>query len=232
MLTNMDYKMKKNIVVTGAGRGIGYEICMAASAQGHRVYALSRNVKSLENTGVIAQSLDITKDEDIESFAKELEHQGVQIDVLINNAGLLANLPFSQTDGATFEAVYQVNVFGLAALTRSLLPLIPKEGHVVSISSMGGKEGSAKFAGLSAYSSSKAAVNILTELLAEEYKETGPSFNALALGAVQTEMLAAAFPGYEAPLTAEEMGAYVLQFALEGNRYFNGKVLGVSSMTP
>ncbi len=97
---------------------------------------------------------------------------------------------------------------------------------------MGGVEGSAKFPGLAAYSSSKGAVSILTELLAEEYKETGPVFNALALGAVQTEMLEEAFPGFKAPLTPEEMAVYILDFALNGNRFYNGKVLPVSSSTP
>ena len=113
-----------------------------------------------------------------------------------------------------------------------LLPQISTKGHVVNISSMGGLDGSVKFPGLSAYSSSKAAVNILTELLAEEYKETGPAFNSLALGSVQTEMLEDAFPGLKAPLSAEEMASYIIEFATTGQNYFNGKVLPVSSSTP
>jgi 3-oxoacyl-[acyl-carrier protein] reductase len=97
---------------------------------------------------------------------------------------------------------------------------------------MGGIQGSAKFPGLSAYSSSKGAVLTLTELLAEEFKETGPSFNALALGAVQTEMLEEAFPGYKAPVSAIEMAEYVMNFALNGQKLYNGKILQVSSSTP
>lgn len=97
---------------------------------------------------------------------------------------------------------------------------------------MGGVQGSMKFPGLSAYSSSKAAVITLTELLAEEYKETGPSFNVLALGAVQTEMLEEAFPGYKAPLSAEDMAEYIMDFSLTGNKYYNGKLLQVSNSTP
>ena len=128
--------------------------------------------------------------------------------------------------------VYQVNVFGVARLTRALLPHLNPEGHVVVISSMGGIQGSAKFPGLAAYSSSKGAVITLTELLAEEYKETGPAFNALALGAVQTEMLEEAFPGYKAPVTAMEMAGYIADFALNGQVLYNGKVLQVSNSTP
>ena len=106
------------------------------------------------------------------------------------------------------------------------------QGHVVTISSMGGVQGSLKFPGLAAYSSSKGAVITLTELLAEEYKTNGPSFNVLALGAVQTEMLAEAFPGYQAPLSAFEMADYIFGFSLTGHQYYNGKLLQVSNSTP
>ena len=106
------------------------------------------------------------------------------------------------------------------------------KGHVLNITSMGGIQGSTKFPGLSAYSSSKGALIILTELLAQEFKESGPSFNALALGAVQTEMLEEAFPGYQAPVSAAQMAQYVIEFAMIGNQFYNGKVLPISSSTP
>ena len=140
--------------------------------------------------------------------------------------------PFSQTSQTDFENIYKVNVFGVANLTRIVLPYLQKGSHVVSISSMGGIQGSMKFAGLSAYSSSKGALITLSELLAEEYKEQGIAFNVLALGSVQTEMLAEAFPGYQAPLSASQMADYIFNFALTGNQYFNGKILQVSSSTP
>jgi len=128
--------------------------------------------------------------------------------------------------------VYKVNVFAVAELTRQIIPFLQKGSHVITISSMGGIQGSAKFSGLSAYSSSKGAVITLTELLAEEYKESGISFNVLALGAVQTEMLAEAFPDYKARTTALEMANYIYNFAITGNQFYNGKVLQVSSSTP
>jgi NAD(P)-dependent dehydrogenase (short-subunit alcohol dehydrogenase family) len=128
--------------------------------------------------------------------------------------------------------VYQVNVFAVAALTRMVLPFLQTNSHVVNISSMGGIQGSMKFAGLAAYSSSKGAVITLTELLAEEYKEQKIAFNVLAIGAVQTEMLEEAFPGYQAPLKPSEMAAYIFNFATTGNQFYNGKVLQVSSSTP
>lgn len=223
----------KTLFVTGASQGMGFQICKQAVASGHRVYAVSRNIAPLKTLkGVNAFTLDISDESSTLEFSNRLMDQGVKIDALINNAGTLRNLPFESTTTADFEAVYKVNVFGLASVTRGLLPLIAPEGHVVNISSMGGIEKISKFPGLAAYSSSKAAVNILTELLAEEYKATGPSFNALALGAVQTEMLEQAFPGYKAPVTAEAMGAYILRFALEGQHLYNGKILPISMSTP
>ena len=208
--------MKKNIIITGAGRGIGKATALLAASKGYSVIAISRNINTLKGIDNIQPySIDLADKTTITSFCDEL-----------------INIPFSQSTFETFESVYKVNVFGLAELTRQLLPVINARGHVVNITSMGGVQGSSKFAGLAAYSSSKGAVITLTELLAEEFKETGPSFNALAFGAVQTEMLEEAFPGYIAPLSADQMGAYLLNFALTGHQFFNGKVLPVSSGTP
>ena len=225
--------MKKTIVVTGASKGIGLEIVRFLVAQGHTVYALSRDIKALESSEKLHPiGIDLTDEESLIKLAEQLSSNQIIIDALINNAGSLINQSFSTTTKNDFEAIYRVNVFGLASITRLLLPLISSKGHVVNISSMGGIGGSAKFPGLSAYSSSKGAVNILTELLAEEYKETGPFFNGLALGAVQTEMLAKAFPGFQAPLSAEEIAPYIAQFALTGQQFYNGKILPISSSTP
>ena len=225
--------MKKTIVVTGASKGIGFELVRFLVSQGHVVYALSRDIKALVASEKLHPiSLDLTDEESIIKFAEQLNSNQISIDALINNAGFLINQSFSTTTKNDFEAIYRVNVFGLASITRLLLPLISSKGHVVNISSMGGIGGSSKFSGLSAYSSSKGAVNILTELLAEEYKETGPFFNGLALGAVQTEMLAKAFPGFRAPLSAGEIAPYIAQFALTGHQFYNGKILPISSSTP
>ena len=228
--------MSKNIIITGTSRGIGFEMAQQFADEGHQVLALSRNEKPLKELGVEnihSISCDITKAEDlnkISAFVKA-EWEGV-VDVLIHNAGALVNKPFKELSQADFERVYAVNVFGVATLTQAMLAFMKAGSHVVTVSSMGGIQGSMKFAGLAAYSSSKGAVITLSELLAEEYKEQGIAFNVLALGAVQTEMLEEAFPGYQAPLSAEEMAAYIKNFALTGNKFYNGKVLQVSASTP
>jgi len=223
----------KTLIVTGASRGVGFEICKQVAAAGHRVLALSRNIKPLEvMQNIYPFSVDLSKESDVIAFVKEITANFNTIDVLINNAGSLVNKPFLELSSAEFEEVYKVNIFAVATLTRLLLPSMDSKGHVINITSMGGVQGSAKFPGLSAYSSSKGALVILTELLAEEFKESGPSFNALALGAVQTEMLEEAFPGYQAPVSAVQMAQYIIDFAFTGNQFYNGKVLPISSSTP
>ncbi len=225
----------KNVVITGTSRGIGFELAQQFANQGHQVLALSRNTKPLEqinHSNITTISVDLSNEIDIEKAVIFVTTEWKKVDILINNAGKLINKPFEQLTTQDFEEVYRVNVFAVAELTRNLLPFMQKGSHVITVSSMGGIQGSMKFPGLAAYSSAKGAVITLSELLAEEYKEQQIAFNVLALGAVQTEMLEEAFPGYEAPLSAKEMANYIFDFALTGNKYYNGKVLQVSSSTP
>ncbi len=227
--------MSKNIVITGTSRGIGFELAKQFANAGHQVLALSRNTKPLEDynhENITAISVDLSSGNDIEKSIDFVAVNWSHVDILINNAGKLINKPFTELTTGDFLDVYQVNVFAVAELTKKMIPFLEKGSHVVTISSMGGIQGSLKFPGLAAYSSAKGAVITLSELLAEEYKEQGIAFNVLALGAVQTEMLEEAFPGYQAPTTASEMANYIVDFSLNGNKVYNGKVLQVSSTNP
>lgn len=231
----MSIKNPKNIIITGTSRGIGYQLVAYFTAIGHNVIAVSRSAVLASgdmDSNCHFISGDITNESDLKRIGQYLKEHDTKIDVLINNSGYLVKKPFAQLRKSDFQESYDVNVFGAARMTQVVLPFMDKEGHVINISSMGGVEGSMKFPGLAAYSSSKGALITLTQVLAEEYKETGPSFNVLALGAVQTEMLEEAFPGYQAPNSAEEMAQFIADFALRGQRFFNGKVLEVSSTTP
>jgi NAD(P)-dependent dehydrogenase (short-subunit alcohol dehydrogenase family) len=224
----------KNIIVTGTSRGIGLELALQLAAKGHHVLAISRSIPQalLGNENISCLSVDLAHESDLQKVVDYLSSTWKQVDAIIHNAGSLLLKPFSETSQTDFESIYKVNVFGVANLTRVALPYLTKGSHVVTISSMGGIQGSLKFPGLAAYSSSKGAVITLSELLAEEYKEQGIAFNVLALGAVQTEMLAEAFPGYQAPISAADMAKYIVDFTLTGNQYYNGKVLEVSSSNP
>jgi len=232
------------IVITGASRGIGYDTALElATRLGHRVLALSRNEVRLQRlaaeakqgngTGSVAVlPFDLTAP-DYQALNAAVGQLG-GVDVLINNAGLLINRPFEQLDMADWRRSFEVNFFGVVGLIRALLPQLRASDrpHVVNISSMGGFQGSAKFPGLAAYSASKAAIANLTECLAEEWKEEGIAVNCLALGAVDTEMLQEAFPGYQPPVSSAQMGAFLGEFATLQHRFFNGKVLPVSVSTP
>ena len=224
----------KNIIITGTSRGIGYELALQFANAGHNVLAISRKIsENLSNhKNITCLSVDLSEESHLTKVNTFLSKNWKIVDAIVHNAGALLFKPFAETTNQDFENIYKVNVFAVANLTKICLPYLQKGSHVVSISSMGGIQGSSKFAGLSAYSSSKGAIITLSELLAEEYKEQGISFNVLALGSVNTEMLQEAFPGYEAPLSAQEMANYIFDFTLTGNKFYNGKVLSVASSTP
>lgn len=225
----------KNVVITGTSRGIGFELAKQFAENGHQVLALSRNTKPLQDfnhKNITVISVDLSVNSDLQKVTDFIKNDWKYVDILINNAGKLINKPFTDLSSDDFLEVYKVNVFAVAELTKLMIPFMKKGSHVVTVSSMGGIQGSMKFPGLAAYSSAKGAVITLSELLAEEYKEQQIAFNVLALGAVQTEMLAEAFPDYKAPLSASEMANYIFDFSLTGNKFYNGKVLQVSSTTP
>ena len=225
--------MSKNIIITGTSSGIGFELVNIFSKKNHRVLALSRDnskLRGLKLDGVDALDFDLNHDDygKINEFLNKVE----KIDILINNAGYLVNKPFNETTLEDFKMVYSTNVFSVAMLIKNTIDFMESGSNILNISSVGGIQGSVKFPGLSAYSSSKGALNILTEMLAEEYKNRGIHFNSLALGSVQTKMLEKAFPNFTASTSALEMAEYIYNFSTEGYRLMNGKVISVSSTTP
>jgi 3-oxoacyl-[acyl-carrier protein] reductase len=233
-----------NIIITGASRGIGNELVKKLVQTGnHRIIAISRNIHKLEelknechttNKAAIVYPLefDLSSPDYELNFVKTVLSCFDHIDVLINNAGLLINKKFADFTISDFDNMFDINVKSVFRITKILLPYFSKPSHIVNVSSMGGVQGSAKFRGLSLYSAAKGAVVVLTEAMAEEFGELEIKVNCLAFGAVQTEMLETAFPGYKAPLQAGEMAEFVADFALKGSRYFNGKTLPVSVSTP
>lgn len=222
-----------NIILTGAGSGIGFETSKLLS-ENHQVIAIARSadkVKHLESIACIPYLLDINQ-EDYAPFLQFIKEKAGSVDILINNAATLINKPFEALTTSDWQYCYQTNVIAPARLIQSLLPLFNQGAHIVNIGSMGGYQGSEKFEGLTAYSASKAALHNLTESLAVELAPRNIKVNALALGAVQTDMLAQAFPDYEAKVSAQEMAEYISHFALTGHQYFNGKIIPVALSTP
>ncbi|MCS7029487.1 MAG: SDR family oxidoreductase [Bacteroidia bacterium] len=226
----------KTIIVTGSSRGIGREVCINLAERGHKVLAVSRRIDKLESIQTTSLHNLIPVELDVSQLSKnwleKILHHSNKIDALVNNAAVLINKPFKETTINDWKYIFEVNLFSVVNLIQGLLPHFTKPAHIVNISSMGGFQGSVKFAGLSAYSASKAALTNLTECLAEELKYESIYCNALALGAVQTEMLQEAFPNYTAPVTPTIMADYIVHFILHGHEVMNGKVLPLSINTP
>lgn len=232
----------RKILITGVSRGIGLELLSHfLEDKENEVISVSRSAPdfsapifagALEENRLFPFEMDLVRGE-FSSMNASLNSFG-QLDILINNAGLLINKPFIEQTEEDWQNQFNVNLLSPARLIRYLYPwlLLSGNAHVVNIGSMGGFQGSSKFSGLSAYSASKAALGTLTECLAVEFGGKGIFVNALALGAVQTEMLAQAFPGYEAPVNAKKMAGYIAHFALNGHQFFNGKQIPVSFSTP
>ncbi|MGN0004263.1 MAG: SDR family NAD(P)-dependent oxidoreductase [Sphingobacterium composti] len=234
-----------NIIITGASSGIGFETVLDLTAnKENNVIALARSADKLRRLHEISTDLnfdggklypaqfDIVYDNYADSLVPFIKSKFDKVDILINNAGALINKPFLETSTEDFVQMLQSNLLGHVNMIKHIVPLMTEGGHIVNISSMGGYQGASKFTGLSAYSASKGALSVLTECLAEELKEKNIKVNCLALGSSQTEMFEAAFPGVEAGTLAFEMGRYVADFAQNGSKFYNGKILPVSNMTP
>lgn len=230
--------MTKNILITGASRGIGYQIATSLAQKNHNVIAVARSkkeLKKLQNTfpdNVEFFRADLTSKQQLDELTKYLSESISGINILINNAGALINKPFMDLSEHDWQHMLNVNLISVINLVKSAVPLLNRESHIVNISSMGGFQGSDKFPGLTAYSVAKGAVSILSECLAVELSEQEISVNALCLGSVQTEMFEAAFPGFQAHVSPEEMGTYIADFALNGSTFYNGKVLPVALRDP
>lgn len=226
----------RNIVVTGASRGIGIETVRYLAGKGHHVLAMSRNIEPVikaaaDYNGLVEfESVDLS-DESV-NLEQLVSSHFQHVDALVNNAGALINKPFIETSISEWKSMLDVNLIAAIRMVHACLPIMSRHGQILNISSMGGFQGSIKFPGLSAYSTTKGALGILTECLSEELIGHGIHVNALCLGAVQTEMLHEAFPGYKAPVSPEQMAAYIGDFVLTYGRLFNGKILPVAINNP
>jgi len=234
-----------NVVITGASSGIGYQTAyrfavehgakvVAIARRGNRLSELRESVLREDCSGeIIPIELDLERIEKADLY-NMVYNKVDSVDILINNAAKLFSKPFLEISTDDLKSMYGVNVFSIYMVIQALFPLMEKGKwkHIVNITSIGGLGGTQKFSGLSGYSSSKGAVTILTECLAEEMREMGFKVNGLAFGAVQTEMLSKAFPGYVAPVTDVEISKFLMDFSMKGHQFFNGKVLPVSSTNP
>jgi 3-oxoacyl-[acyl-carrier protein] reductase len=232
-----------NVLITGASKGIGralvLEFCkknadviIALARSENELASLQTECKGMFGREIITCVQNLS-DPDLPVLKQRIQAIS-QLDIIIHNAGFLLNKSFQDQTDADWLMTFEVNVFAVARLTRKLLPYLQKSGsaHIVNIGSMGGFQGSAKFPGLSSYSASKGALAILSECLATELAADGIRCNCLALGAVNTEMLTAAFPGYKAPVYPEGMARFISDFSINAPAFINGKIIPVALTQP
>lgn len=241
-LTENDPTM--NIIVTGAAKGIGAEVVkILARHKMNHIVALSRNGRAVRELAedchrmhpeskVTPYEFDLAQFDFYPFIVQRLETIIKSCDILINNAGRLVNKPFEKFEATDFDETFDINVKSPFLLVQALLPMLPKGSHVVNIGSIGGVQGSKKFTGLAAYSASKGALAVLSEVLAEELAAHDIKVNCLALGAVQTEMFEKAFPGARALVNPSQIAHFIADFAVNGHKYMNGKVIPVSLSVP
>lgn len=228
-----------NIIVNGGSHGIGREVALYLSRDPeNQIIVTGRDAAALKSVSELSSNIHaVTADL---SFKAELESNYKDkillrfntVDILLNMAGALVSKAFTEMEDQYARLMMETNFFGPATVIRVLKPYMQPGSHILNISSMGGFQGSVKYMGLAYYSASKAAIACLSECLAEEFKGSGISVNCIALGAVQTEMFAEAFPGYKAPVKAAEIAPFISYFALNGHRFMNGKIIPVALNNP
>ncbi len=234
----------KTIIITGSSSGIGAETArylvkhtptqvIGIARRKEKLFQLEKEISAVQPLGkFIPLVFDISDNDRFGELGSEIRKMAPLISGMINNAGILVKKPFEEITPEDFRQTMQINFKSPFFLIQSLLPLFEPHSHIVNIASMGGVQGSVKFAEMSIYSASKAALVNLTECLSVELADKKISVNCIAPGSVQTDMLEKAFPGYQAPVTPKEMGEYIGNFVLTGHHFFNGKILHLSVSTP
>ena len=232
----------KTVVISGGSSGIGRATVkyFLNAGEEYRVITFARRIEKLtelseelsENQRSRFKGLHINLEKpNFEELTDSIESFGGKVDILINNAGLLIVKPFEELTREDILRSYRVNVMSVYELVQAVLPFM-KGGNILNVSTMGGVKGAQKFAGLSAYSSSKSALLNLTELLAEEFSGRGIHVNAVALGAVDTPMLASAFPDFKTNVTADRVAEYIYRLTTSDYKLLNGKTIELTATTP
>ncbi len=232
----------KVALITGASRGIGLAIARAYLQEGAAValcardaVALAAAAETLRSPGdelrVLARPCDVTRPEEVEALIAAVEAAFGRLDVLVNNAAVLGpRVPIAEYPLEAWREVLEVNVTGVFLVTRAALPLMRRTGggSIILLSSGVGRRGRARWG---AYAVSKGAVEILTQVLAEELAPEGIRVNAVNPGPTRTRMRAQAYPE-EDPLSLpapEEIVPIFIYLASDESRAITGQSLDARS---
>jgi NAD(P)-dependent dehydrogenase (short-subunit alcohol dehydrogenase family) len=214
---------KKVALITGANKGLGFEIARQLAQHGFTVVLAARDAAKAESAAstlraeglsVQALKLDVTSADDIAHLPAFFEHEFGRLDVLINNAGIAEPAGGSRVDSV--RKTFETNVFGAFAVTEALTPLLKLSpaGRIVNQSSILGSltlisDGQGGAWTKPGYTASKAALNMLTVVAAYELKDTKVKVNAAHPGWVKTDM-----GGEAAPLDVKEGAKTAVELAM------------------
>ncbi len=238
--------LNKRAVITGGASGIGLATAIALASEGVIVTIVDRNQEAMQkiqmnlsaNTQkIIMHEMDIRDEEAIDRTTNNILNQGT-VDILVNSAGIAATVPFLDTESSMLDAMYSINWRGTFLFSQRIARHMVKHriaGSIIHISSVSGSRGNA---GRAAYGSTKAAVSMLTEIMAVELAPLGIRVNAVAPGPIETPLVAAAHSQtvrdewlqqlpirrYGAP---EEIARAVIFLASSDASYINGHILNV-----
>ncbi|MEM9556037.1 MAG: oxidoreductase [Acidobacteriota bacterium] len=186
--------MTRTWLVTGAARGIGREIALAALRNGMRVVATARDPRKLSEAfpeagdSLLAVKLDVTRPEQAEAAVALAREQFGGVDILVNNAGFGQLGHLETVDHPSIVRQFDTNVYGLIHVTRAVLPIMRQQrrGHIFNLSSIGGTLG---FDGAAIYCATKFAVEGLSESLALELERFGIGVTIVEPGFFRTDFL-------------------------------------------
>lgn len=198
--------MVQTVVITGANRGIGFELCRQYVEAGANVFALCRSSSSELSAigGNIIEGVDVSDPQSVALAADKLKAES--IDILINNAGILRNEYLADIDFDTVLEQFAVNTLGPLRMTKALLPLMVSGSKVAMITSRMGSIADNTSGGYYGYRMSKAALNALSMSLANDLESKGIAVAVLHPGFVQTDMV-----GFAGDVSAADAAGRLIQ---------------------
>ncbi len=215
-------------LVTGANRGIGYEYCKQLQQRGDDVIAVCRSSsEELESLGVqVETDVDITSDKSVTQLVKKLE--GITLDVLINNAGILERVSLDNLNFESIRQQFEVNAIGTLRLTHALLPMIRDGGKIAIMTSRMGSIEDNTSGGSYGYRMSKVAVSMAGKSLSHDLKPRGIAVAILHPGLVSTRMTGFTQNGITPTEAVSRLLARIDALSLENTGTFwhsNGEIL-------